>query len=68
MTWAFPSAAEAAAALAAPAAPHVADPVLEALPGLVERHAVAPAGAGDIPPDDAIGLRATYALVTARRP
>jgi protein-L-isoaspartate O-methyltransferase len=63
-TWAFADAAEAVAVLGAPAAPHVADRVLAALPELVERH-VAPAAGED---DGRLLVRASYALVSARRP
>jgi hypothetical protein len=58
----FADAGEAVAALAAPAAPHVADRVLAVLPELVERHGTR-AGA-----DGRLEVRAAYALVTAQRP
>jgi protein-L-isoaspartate O-methyltransferase len=63
-TWAFADAADAVAALGAPAAPHAADRVMEALPDLVERHATP--GAGE--DGGRLRVRISYALVSARRP
>jgi protein-L-isoaspartate O-methyltransferase len=61
---AFADAAEAAAVLGAPAAPQVADRVMAAVPDLVERHG----GPGAGEDEGRLLVRASYALVTARRP